>query len=342
MVGVYLQRGIVDPEISAQAGLYLRYLLFGAPAVLLFENLKRYLQAQVVYQPTSLGLIGAPISIAITYWLMFIFLAIYAKFINGYQAWEWWTFEFISLLSGYLGEISLASQGIIITTANLLYQIPYGFSVSASTRIGNLLGAGLVERAKTSSKISMQLAATVALLNATVLIVFKDYWGLSRQNIGAFLTVPGYFIIGVPIGILVAFNLGFGLQGLWIGSMTSSFTICIILNIIIWRTDWQRQLEKCKERMKEDRDKFEADVNYDKDETQSEIARLSVPVNEESNYCVMKFIALRDILKELTISYIQDEIQDEDVLLSLQSRRQKLLSEYYFLCQCCKCITKEH
>ncbi|CAG8537803.1 26318_t:CDS:2 [Racocetra persica] len=80
-------------------------------------------------------------------------------------------------------------------------------------------------------------------------------------------------------------------------------------------------------------------ANYDKDKTQSEITRLSIPENDESNYCVvgeMKFIALRDILKgELTISYIQDEIQ-------LQSRRQKLLSEYYFLCQCCKCITKEH
>ncbi|CAG8537819.1 26319_t:CDS:2, partial [Racocetra persica] len=341
MVGVYLQRGVIisllgflpfaclwweaeqvfkligqDPKISAQAGLYLKYLLFGAPAFLLFENLKRYLQAQgltfmlVLYKPTSLGLIGAPISMAITYWLMFIFLAIYTKFINGYQAWgglsraafygwkrfltlaipgvlmvcsEWWSFEFISLLSGYLGEISLATQGIILTTANLLYQIPYGFSVAASARIGNLLGAGMIERAKTASKFSMQLAATIALLNATIYVhlgrrcsqayvlclTIPDCLncvglgvlrGKGRQNIGACLTVTGYLIIGLPTGILVGFNLGFGLQGFWIGAMTSSLAICITLSIIIWGTNWQRQLDKCKERMKIDRDRFEADV----------------------------------------------------------------------------------
>ncbi|CAG8797993.1 13959_t:CDS:2, partial [Racocetra persica] len=71
MMGVYLQRAIIiellgfipiaciwweseqilifigqSPEISSKTGLYLRYLLIGAPPYLLFENLKRYLQAQ--------------------------------------------------------------------------------------------------------------------------------------------------------------------------------------------------------------------------------------------------------------------------------------------------------
>ncbi|RIB00894.1 hypothetical protein C2G38_2150689 [Gigaspora rosea] len=61
--------------------------------------------------------------------------------------------------------------------------------------------------------------------------------------------------------------------------------------------------------------------------------------NDKKLHGEMNFVALRNILKgeELTISYIQDE----NGLLPLQSRRQKLLSEYYFLCQCCKCITDE-
>ncbi|CAG8566624.1 13970_t:CDS:2 [Dentiscutata erythropus] len=340
MVGVYLQRAIIinllgfipiafiwweaeliltligqSPEISAKTALFLKYLLIGAPAFLLFENLKRYLQAQgimkastyvliicciidicinftlVWYKPLSLGFIGAPISTSITYWLMFFLLAIYTKFINGYQAWggwsraafhgwkhilsymipgilmvcsEWWAFELISLLSGYLGQLSLASQGIIITSINFLYQLSFGVSTAASNRIGNLLGAGLVERAKMASKLSMQFAIIVALFNATILIVFKDYWGLikctsyvlplagifeisdglnsigygilrgqGRQNIGAFLNTPGYFILGLPIGIFTAFKLGYGLN------------------------------EECKKRMKEGKEKFDSMISDD-------------------------------------------------------------------------------
>ncbi|CAG8618095.1 5233_t:CDS:2, partial [Scutellospora calospora] len=253
MVGIYLQRAIIinliglipiaciwweaeqifvligqDPKVSAQAALFLRYLLIGAPAFVMFENLKRYLQAQgimkagtyvliiccpidiclnfmlVWYKPLSLGLIGAPIATSTIYWLMFLFLVIYTKFIDGYKAWggwscaafygwkqyfvyagpgvlmvcaEWWAFEFGSLISGYISENSLASQGILVTSINILYQLPFGVSISASNRIGNLLGAGLAERAKMATKLSMQLAIIVALFNTFLLIILREYWG---------------------------------------------------------------------------------------------------------------------------------------------------------------------
>ncbi|CAG8554894.1 2841_t:CDS:2, partial [Dentiscutata heterogama] len=337
MVGVYLQRAIIinllgfipiaciwwesekiliffrqPPEISAQAALFLRYLLIGAPAYLMFVNLERYLLAQVWYKPLSLGFIGAPISTAITYWFMFFFLVIYTKFINGYQAWggwsraafhgwkpiltlmipgifmvcaEWWAIELISFLAGYLGELSLASQGIISTTITILYQLPYGVSIAASNRVGNLLGAGLVERAKMASKLSMQIAIIVGLFNAAILIGFKDILGYiftfdddvviytsyvlplvgifaitdsmnangygilrgqGRQYIAAIFNTPGYFFVGTPISILAAFSLGYGLQGLWFGVMTCSFM-------------------DCKRRMKEDRDKIESMISNDPD-----------------------------------------------------------------------------
>ncbi|CAG8692694.1 3795_t:CDS:2, partial [Scutellospora calospora] len=87
------------------------------------------------------------------------------------------------------------------------------------------------------------------------------------------------------------------------------------------------------------------EISYDKDETR--ITQLSVLIDETSElssdgkklYGEMKFVALRNILKgeELTISYLQDE----NDLLPLQSRRQKLLNEYYFSCQCCRCVAEE-
>ncbi|CAG8750871.1 21748_t:CDS:2, partial [Dentiscutata erythropus] len=296
MAGVYLQHPnlpLPTPEISAQAALFLGYLLIGAPAYLMFVNLEIYLLAQVWYKPLSLGFIGAPISTAITYWLMFFFLVLYTKFIDGYQAWdgwshaafhgwkpilklmipgifmvcsEWWALELISFLAGYLGELSLASQGIISTIITIAYQLQYGVSISASNRVGNLLGAGLVERAKMASKLSMQFAIIIGLFNAAIIISFKDILGLikctsyvllligifeiadsinaigcgqGRQFIVAIFSTPGYFFVGIPISILAAFKLGYGLKGLWFGD--------------------------CKRRMKEDRDKIESMIINDPD-----------------------------------------------------------------------------
>ncbi|RIB10287.1 mate-domain-containing protein [Gigaspora rosea] len=376
MVGIFLQRATIiqllgfipiaciwweseqililmgqSPAISSKTCSYLRYLLIGAPAFLLFENLRRYLQAQgimkastyvlvicciidiclnyllILYQPLSLGFIGAPIATSITNWLMFSFLVIYTKFINGYQAWggwsraafygwkqiftlaipgilmvcsELWTSEFISFLTGYLGELPLASQGILSVLVTLLYQSPFGLSVSASNRVGNLLGAGLVEKAKMTSKLTMQFAIILALFEAIILIVFKDYWGYifiskddvvkytsnviplisifeisdglnvvgqgilrgqGRQNIGALINAPGYVVLGLPVSIFTAFILRYGLLGLWFGSTASSIIVCIILLIILWRTDWQQQLEECKKRMKEGKDKLESMIS---------------------------------------------------------------------------------
>ncbi|CAG8756500.1 14377_t:CDS:2, partial [Ambispora leptoticha] len=140
MVGVHLQRGVIiilvgimpiamlwweaerilvilgqDKELSKMAGVYLRYLLPGAPAYLLFESVKKYLQAQgimhastyvliicaplnlvlnytlVLYKPIALGFLGAPLAITIIYWLMLTLIVLYTRFFDGYQVWGGWT-----------------------------------------------------------------------------------------------------------------------------------------------------------------------------------------------------------------------------------------------------------
>jgi len=38
-----------------------------------------------------------------------------------------------------------------------------------------------------------------------------------QQNVGAWLNLVGYYILGFPLGLLLAFKLGYGLIGLWLG-----------------------------------------------------------------------------------------------------------------------------
>ncbi|KAI9490952.1 mate-domain-containing protein [Zychaea mexicana] len=114
-----------EPELALHAGIFLRYLLLGAPAFIAFEGIKKYLQAQGIMKastyalmiasplnfglnyllvhgkPYNLGFIGAPLATSISYWLMLALLLLYIRFYKGSEAWggwsreaftEWWPF----------------------------------------------------------------------------------------------------------------------------------------------------------------------------------------------------------------------------------------------------------
>lgn len=145
------------------------------------------------------GLFGAPIATGISYWLSFLLLLAYTRFVAGYECWggfsrkcfdnmgsfariailgvvhvgtEWWAFEIVAIVAGQLGTIPLAAQSVIMTADQVMNTIPFGVGVATSSRIGNLLGArnakGAALAANTSAWLSMILGALVlAILMAT-------------------------------------------------------------------------------------------------------------------------------------------------------------------------------
>lgn len=251
-VGVHLQRGILislslmvpigflwwntesillllklDSDLAHFCGRYLRILLLGAPPYIIFECVKKFLQAQgimtaptyilmsvvpvnillnymlIFFPATSVGFDGAPLSVAITNWVMMGFAILYIYFINGHQAWggwsrqsltgwmpflklgipgivmicaEWWAFEIMGLAASYLGELPLAAHAVIITTSNLFYMVPLGLSIASSNRMGNLLGDQAPNRARLCGYCGVLLALGFAMSNSFVLVVFRDFW----------------------------------------------------------------------------------------------------------------------------------------------------------------------
>jgi multidrug resistance protein, MATE family len=150
------------------------------------------------------GLLGAPAATGITYWLSFLGLIAYAKFVDGGQPWggwskrafrgwwifiqlasmgvlmvgtEWLAFEIITIIAGQLGTIPLAAQSVIATTDQLLNTIPFGLGVAASNRVGNLLGARKPTRSATSANV---VAWTSVLFGSIIMIAMlfaKDHYG---------------------------------------------------------------------------------------------------------------------------------------------------------------------
>lgn len=141
----------------------------------------------------KMGLYGAPWATGIAYWLSFILLVLYSRFIAGSECWggwskkclhnmgtfarlailgvvhvgtEWWAFEIVALAAGRLPtRIPLASQSVIMTADQVMNTIPFGIGVAASSRVGNMLGAknakGAARSANTAAWLSMFMGALV-------------------------------------------------------------------------------------------------------------------------------------------------------------------------------------
>jgi MATE family multidrug resistance protein len=151
----------------------------------------------------KLHLVGAPLATGLSYWLSFLLLVLYSRFVAGSRCWggwskasyrnistfarlsalgiihvgtEWWAFEIVALAAGRLGTIPLAAQSVIMTTDQVMNTIPFGIGVAASARVGNLLGAKNAKGAARAANVAAWLSMVMGLLVLIVLMAVKDFY----------------------------------------------------------------------------------------------------------------------------------------------------------------------
>ncbi|CAH6723514.1 ethionine resistance-conferring protein 1 [[Candida] jaroonii] len=221
---------VPDKETAKLSAEYLKYLVPGIPAYILFECGKRFLQAQGVYHISTyvlfiaapsnvfmnfffvskIGYIGAPVAVAINYWIMAIGLLIGTLYFvkpeqtssglsplvcwggldlkKAFSSWrkllglaipglvmieaEFLAFEILTLMASYLGTVALAAQSVGSTMASLTYQVPFAIGIAASTRIANYLGAGLSGPAEVATKVALVFGLFISIFNFIVLFTF--------------------------------------------------------------------------------------------------------------------------------------------------------------------------
>lgn len=211
---------------------------------------------------------------------------------TGQVASEWWSWELIGLAASFLGPITLATQSVLLTSASTLYQAPYSLSIAASVRIGNLLGERNAHRAKIASETSLIVSFILASINTIILLAFRNKWGYlfnddeeviklvavimplvglfqvfdglagcsggilraaGKQYVGALLNLSAYYMFGIPLGVWLAFKVGLGLAGLWIG-LTASLVYSAVIGVYIClRTDWTHEVQKVFDRLAKDK-----------------------------------------------------------------------------------------
>ncbi|XP_051197610.1 protein DETOXIFICATION 16 [Lolium perenne] len=97
---------------------------------------------------------------------------------------EWWSFEFLVLLSGLLPNPKLETSvlSICINTSDLLYMVPFGLCTAISTRVSNELGAGRPQAAKMATKIVIGMAMSEGLVVVVTMILLRKVWGYMYSN----------------------------------------------------------------------------------------------------------------------------------------------------------------
>lgn len=105
------------------------------------------------------------------------------------------------------------------------------------------------EVAETVSSLVVLLAFSI-LLNSVQPVLTGVAVGAGVQSMVAFVNLGSYYIIGLPAGILLGYVVHLEVQGLWMGLLSGVVVQTLILSYIIWRTDWDEQVNKASERLR--------------------------------------------------------------------------------------------
>ncbi|KAJ2063985.1 ethionine resistance protein [Coemansia sp. S146] len=205
---------------------------------------------------------------------------------------EWWILDLLALAASYLGNTTLAAQSIVINTCSLTYQLPDGLSVALCNHVGNLIGQARERRAKLSAYLGLALGTAVGVLTLVAAIAVGSWWGrvysdderiikcvamimpacalfqmvdainsvgsgvlrsLGRQNLGALINFPAYYLLGFPLGLYLTYGApNIGVLGLWYG-ICASVSVAVAMQLTIClRTDWDVEIRRCMVRVSKD------------------------------------------------------------------------------------------
>ena len=181
---------------------------------------------------------------------------------------EYGVFSIVGLLMGTLGTIAVAGHQVALNLASVTFMVPLGISTAAAVVVGHAVGRGdpeaTVSSARSALTVAMGFMGTTALIFllaplvlarlytdqsdvlqvAVTLIplagVFQVFDGIQVTSIGILRGLGdtkgpmiagllGYWVLGLPISLLLGLHLGGGPAGLWWGLVCGLVIVALVL-----------------------------------------------------------------------------------------------------------------
>ncbi|KAK7340274.1 hypothetical protein VNO77_20976 [Canavalia gladiata] len=164
-----------------------------------------------------------------------------------------------------------------------------GINAAISVRISNELGSGRPKTAKYAVIVIIVESLIIGILCAVIVLATKDHFAIiftdskdmikavsnlagllgitmilnsiqpvisgvavggGWQALVAYINLLCYYVIGLPLGFLFGYKLGYRVEGIWVGMICGTALQTAILLYIVYKTNWNKEVEQASERMR--------------------------------------------------------------------------------------------
>jgi len=193
---------------------------------------------------------------------------------------EFATWEIMTLASSYLGPNSLAAQSGLITVTCFAFYVGFSVSIAGATRVAQHIGAGFLGSARMASRISFLGACIAGILNFTIIMSLREpladaftanenvrqlisnllpmiailaildpivafltgiLRAIGRPALGTSVQIPVYYAFAIPLALVFAFRLHWGLGGQWAGLLIGQAVLIVLEGGLLWyMLDWEK------------------------------------------------------------------------------------------------------
>ncbi|XP_073043185.1 protein DETOXIFICATION 53-like isoform X2 [Primulina eburnea] len=183
-------------------------------------------------------------------------------------------------------QANVAAMGILIQTTSLLYIFPSSLSTGLSIQVGHELGADQPRQAQRTTVIGLTLAILWGILAFLFTIAVRDVWGklftsepqilyltsitlpilgfcelgnspqttacgilvgCARPKMACNINFLSFYLIGLPVALLLAFRFNMGFIGLWFGLAAAEVSCTCMMVCTLFYTNWEQQASRAKE-----------------------------------------------------------------------------------------------
>lgn len=181
---------------------------------------------------------------------------------------EYTAFGLTGLLIGMLGVDQMAGHQVALNLASLTYMVPLGVSAAASVLVGQAVGRDDPFEVRRSARTSLIVGAGFMLVTGAIFLTAPEVLagiytnspgvllvavsllplaglfqvfdgiqvvaggvlrGLGDTRSPMIINLIGFWIIGIPVGLLLGFRAHMGAQGLWWGLVLGLASVAVIL-----------------------------------------------------------------------------------------------------------------
>ena len=186
---------------------------------------------------------------------------------------------FMSILCARLGSTLLAAHQVTLDLNAFVYMVPTGLSYAAMIRVGQAAGRNSLRQVRLAANTSIRLALGYAAIAAVLFLVLarplasvytndplvvvaatplfylcsllivgdtcfvifaSALTGLGDTRTPMWISIVCNWMIGMPLAYALAFPMGYGVRGLWLGRAVASLTSGLALTVS-WRMRMRRE-----------------------------------------------------------------------------------------------------